>query len=137
MLGERLTVLADGRFAGEAASVTQARALVGEALGADWAGLDEVLLIVSELASNAIRHTASGAGGTFAVVVSAAGRTTRIEVTDAGGPTWPRIPDGDADPDGDGGRGLRIVEGLADRWGHDGDASGRVVWCEITAQLDD
>jgi hypothetical protein len=35
-----------------------------------------------------------------------------------------------------GGRGLRIVEMLADRWGHAGDELGRVVWFEVTAKAD-
>lgn len=33
-----------------------------------------------------------------------------------------------------GGRGLRIVDVLADRWGHDGNEQGRVVWFEVTAK---
>jgi serine/threonine-protein kinase RsbW len=119
------------RFAGEAASVAQARAFVVKTLGAGWPGLDDVLLMISELASNAVRHTASGTGGVFGVTVSLAEHTARIEVTDAGSPTQPAIPDGDADLSDDGGRGLRIVNALATAWGHDGDETGRVVWFEI------
>jgi anti-sigma regulatory factor (Ser/Thr protein kinase) len=125
---------AAGQFAGTAASVAQARALVARTLGADWAGLDDVLVMVSELASNAVRHTASGTDGAFGVAVSAAGHTARVEVSDAGGMTRPAIPDPDAGLTGDGGRGLRIVDALADGWGHDGDETGRVVWFEITGQ---
>jgi hypothetical protein len=58
----------------------------------------------------------------------------RIEVTDAGGSTRPAIPGAGIDLNGDGGRGLRIVDALADVWGHDGDGTGRTVWFEITGQ---
>jgi hypothetical protein len=33
-----------------------------------------------------------------------------------------------------GGRGLRIVDMLAAKWGHAGDELGRVVWFEVTAK---
>jgi hypothetical protein len=33
-----------------------------------------------------------------------------------------------------GGRGLRIVDMLATKWGHAGDELGRVVWFEVTAK---
>jgi anti-sigma regulatory factor (Ser/Thr protein kinase) len=128
----RLTVLVTVQFPGDAASVAQARALVTQTLGEDWPALHDVLMMASELASNAVRHTASGAGGMFGVTVSVTGHTVRIEVNDTGSPTVPAIPDGDADLACDGGRGLRIVNALADTWGHDGDEAGRVVWFEIT-----
>jgi anti-sigma regulatory factor (Ser/Thr protein kinase) len=130
VLADRLTVLAAEWLAGEAKSASRARALVARALGSDWPDLDDVLLMVSEIVSNAVRHTASGTGGVFRVAVAAAGRTARVEVTDAGGPTQPAIPAEDADADG--GRGLQIVDALADVWGHEGDSGGRVVWFEVT-----
>ncbi len=33
-----------------------------------------------------------------------------------------------------GGRGLRIVDALADGWGYGGDELGRVVWFEVTGK---
>ncbi|ONH24990.1 ATP-binding protein [Pseudofrankia asymbiotica] len=56
-----------------------------------------------------------------------------IEVTDPDpGPPVPR----DAEPDDENGRGLLLVEALADRWGHliltRADAAvGKVVWCQV------
>jgi hypothetical protein len=133
--GERLGVWAAERFPGEAASVRQARDFVRVVLGADWPGLDDVLLMVSEIASNAVRHTASGDNGWFDLTVSVAGSTARVQIADGGASSEPQIP-------GDGGglgaltcgRGLRIVDALADRWGHTGDELGRVVWFEITGK---
>jgi anti-sigma regulatory factor (Ser/Thr protein kinase) len=97
-----------------------------------------VLLMVSEVASNALRHTASGDGGGFDLAVSVAVRTARVAVSDRGSSSESRIP-GDGGDMGalTGGRGLRIVDALADRWGHSGDELGRVVWFEVTGKPGD
>jgi anti-sigma regulatory factor (Ser/Thr protein kinase) len=134
-------VLAADWFPGEGAAVGLAREFVAGVLGRDWPGLDDVLLLVSEIASNAVRHTASGdGGGWFDVMVSLAGHTARVEISDRGSSSEPRIPhDGGELGAGvlTGGRGLRIVDALADGWGHGGDELGRVVWFEITGKSDD
>ncbi len=132
-----LAVVAGRCFPGEPAAVGRARAFVAGALGNRWPGLDEILLMTSEVASNAVRHTASGNGGCFDVAVSSAGDTARVEVIDRGGSSEPRIPDSSGVGALTGGRGLRIVDALADRWGHGGDELGRVVWFEVTGKPDD
>ncbi len=120
------------------ASLGQARAFVQGVLGERWPGLDDVLLMVSEIASNALRHTASGDGSGFDLAVSVAAHTTRVAVTDRGSSSEPRIPDHGGDLGAlTGGRGLRIVDALADRWGDSGDELGRVVWFEVTGKPDD
>jgi serine/threonine-protein kinase RsbW len=133
MQTERLAVLAADWFPGEAAAVSQAREFVRGVLGSAWPRLDDLLLMVSEIASNAVRHTASGDdGGWFDLTVSAAGLAVRIAIADGGGSSEPQIPDGDKEPDVlTGGRGLRIVDALAAKWGHTGDELGRVVWFEM------
>jgi len=133
---ERLAVLAADWFPGEAAAVGQAREFVRGVLGDAWPGLEDLLLMVSEVASNAVRHTASGdRGGWFDLTVSAAGYTARIAVADGGGSSEPLIPDGGGEfAVLTGGRGLRIVDALADRWGYTGDELGRVVWFELTGK---
>jgi serine/threonine-protein kinase RsbW len=82
-----------------------------------------VALLCSELAANAVRHSASGSpGGQFTVRVAARpGEWAWLEVADQGGP-WacPR-------PRADGGRGLVIVNELADGWDISGDDSGRTI----------
>ena len=142
MLAEGPAVLAAEWFPGEAAAVGLAREFVAGVLGADWPGLDDVLLLVSEIASNAVRHTASGDhGGWFDVAVALDGHTARVEIADRGSSSEPRIPGDDGGELGvdvlTGGRGLRIVDALADRWGHGGDELGRVVWFEITGKPGD
>lgn len=94
---------------------------------------------VSELAANAIAHTASGAGGVFTVeVVRPAAGLARIAVTDAGGPCEPVIREaGESDnPFGlpEGGRGLALVAACSSGWGDSdiGEGPGRTVWAEAT-----
>lgn len=125
-------------LAGRAENVRHARHFVAGLLGLDWPRLDDVLTLASEVASNAVRHTASGNGGQFEVAVAmcAAGSQVRVQVADQGGSSVPRPGAADDDDPGllTGGRGLMIVDVLADRWGHDGDGRGRVVWFEIAAK---
>jgi anti-sigma regulatory factor (Ser/Thr protein kinase) len=136
MQTERLAVLAADWFPGHAAAVGHAREFVRGVLGDAWPRLDDLLLMVSEVASNAVRHTASGdPGGWLDLTISAAGSAVRVAIADGGGSSEPQIPDGGGEPDVlTGGRGLRIVDALADRWGHTGDELGRVVWFEVECQ---
>lgn len=94
--------------------------------------LDDVLVLVSEVTSNAVTHTASGDGGAFEVAVMISGGTVRVEVGDQGAASEPGLA-GDNRPEDvlTGGRGLRIVDTLAAKWGHAGDELGRVVWFEV------
>jgi serine/threonine-protein kinase RsbW len=88
---------------------------------------DDVILCVSELATNAAVHSDSRrSGGTFTVrAESCPGADVRIEVEDAGGP-W-----GGPAPDPTGGRGLDIVRALAAEWGIVTRPASRAVWARI------
>jgi serine/threonine-protein kinase RsbW len=93
-----------------------------------FAAADDIVLCVSELASNAVLHSSSRRpGGQFVVRVgvSHTGRI-RAEVEDRGGPWAP-----DLDHDEERGRGLLIVAALASRWGIAGSVAGRMAWLEI------
>ncbi|MFG1959615.1 ATP-binding protein [Nonomuraea sp. NPDC049028] len=127
------------RFLGEvvlpgvAHSVAVARRCVGEMLAA--AGLrvvEDVRLIVSELITNALIHTASGLhGGVVTVeVVAVDAEIVRVEVTDDGADTIPRSrASGDDDCHG---RGLWLVEQIALKWGVRLLGAGqRAVWAEM------
>lgn len=115
-------------FTGSRDQVRQAREFVARTLDASPAVADAVLL-TSELATNAVTHTASGDGGHFMVTVYRAGTWVRIEVRDAGSATkpaaWPHVTEAES------GYGLELVELLARRWGHAGGGRGRVVWFEL------
>jgi serine/threonine-protein kinase RsbW len=90
---------------------------------------DAVVLLSSELATNAVLHTDSGADGTFCVSVLVESRRVRVEVHDLGSVTAPTVRRS-CQP-GESGAGLGLVDSIADRWGTDGDPSGRVVWFEM------
>ncbi|WP_369377703.1 ATP-binding protein [Streptomyces sp. cg36] len=98
--------------------------------------VDDAVLVLSELLSNACRHgrplgpADMGDGDVRAAWrIDKAGRLT-VEVTDGGGPTRP-IP---ATPSvtARGGRGLNIISALAQDWGVRDSAAGEVtVWAII------
>ncbi|MFG2476445.1 ATP-binding protein [Streptomyces fagopyri] len=104
--------------------------------------VDDAVLILSELLSNACRHgrplgdALSGDGDVRAAWrVDASGRLT-VEVTDGGGPTRP-VP---ATPSvtAHGGRGLNIITALAKDWGVRDDARGEVtVWVVVQEDVTD
>jgi serine/threonine-protein kinase RsbW len=92
-------------------------------------GAAEVILMADELAANAVLHSHSGEpGGIFTVHVEIREpQWVRVAVEDEGGPAAPRLRAGVRAHDA-GGRGLRIVDALADAWGVSGDVIGRTVW---------
>ncbi|WUG91179.1 ATP-binding protein [Streptomyces sp. NBC_00454] len=83
----------------------------------------DVLLCVSELATNALRHGVPRGRGYLLRLLTFDG-TVRVEVHDSG-PGLSRMTERPP------GRGLAIVDGLADAWGVLPRAPGKVVWCEF------
>ncbi|MET9661431.1 ATP-binding protein [Streptomyces sp. NPDC006510] len=117
----------------ERRSVPLVRKFVRDAL-VDWAcedRADEVLLCVSELVTNAVLHgVPPGRGFRLHLYLEPADGTLRIEVHDSGGGEV-RLADSWAASDEEGGRGLRLVAALADKWGVGERNPGKVVWCEF------
>lgn len=70
-------------FAGSDDQVRHARDFVGRVLEGCPAAADATLL-VSEIATNAILHTATGQGGKFTVIVYQTDTQVRVEVADDG-----------------------------------------------------
>jgi anti-sigma regulatory factor (Ser/Thr protein kinase) len=101
-------------LAGRAERARAARAFVFEVLGPGHPCGDVAILLVSEIFSNSVRHSRSGAPGETVTVISGDG-TVRVEVTDRAGPGTPELRP--AGRDAEGGRGLQLVAGLAARWG--------------------
>ncbi len=89
---------------------------------------DDVTSVATELATNAIRHTASGRGGRFTVEITWDAGNVRVAVADGGAPTGPHLA---ADGDDEHGRGLVLLAGLASQTGVLGDYQGRVVWADV------
>jgi anti-sigma regulatory factor (Ser/Thr protein kinase) len=121
-------VRAERTFPGDPLSVPAARRFAIEALtDAAVHILQSVELMVSELATNGVRHGQTS----FDLVVERTGDQIRIELTDRGGgtPTM-RFPG----PDEPTGRGLQIVDMLSERWGVEREsASGKTVWFTLSA----
>ena len=112
-------------YPAEASSVSAARHFVSRALVAlPTVTRERVELMVSELATNAVKHARSA----FSLTVLASADVVRVEVNDEGEGEPVRRHPAPTDP---GGRGLVIVQALADDWGverHDGD---KAVWFSL------
>jgi two-component sensor histidine kinase len=110
--------------------VPAAREFVRTTVG-DWGlglRLDDVLLCVSELATNALLHgVPPGRGYRLRLRLRQSGDgRLRVEVHDSG--------DGQPclrEPSGESGRGLLLVAALADGWGVGERSPGKIVWCEF------
>jgi serine phosphatase RsbU (regulator of sigma subunit)/anti-sigma regulatory factor (Ser/Thr protein kinase) len=114
-------------FPAPPAAVTDARLHVIRALdGAPDDVVETVALLVSELATNSVRHARDG----FTVTVEPGPARIRVAVADRG-PGHPRTRS--PGPVETSGRGLVIVEALSDAWGVDPapDGVGKTVWFEI------
>ena len=86
------------------------------------------LLILSELVTNAVTHGIAP----IELMVSDTDGALRIEVSD-GDTHIPRPASQNPNTDHVGGRGLRIVDSLADLWGTMTDDFGKTVWAEVRA----
>jgi anti-sigma regulatory factor (Ser/Thr protein kinase) len=113
-------------------SVPAARRLLRDALrGLPAEIADDAAVIVSELVTNAVRHTRT----LLVLRIRRGGRILRVEVSDDC-TEQPRFGDCSDVAGGreltTGGRGMRIVRELADRWGTDRTPVGKTVWFEIS-----
>ncbi|WP_251067473.1 ATP-binding protein [Streptomyces sp. ISL-36] len=108
-------------------AVPEVRHALRKMLG-KWGGpgaSDVAELLTSELVTNALIHTDHGAVVTATVVPD----SLRVEVRDfVPGLPEPDVPFAD---DGTHGRGLVLVEALADSWGVEDHGVGKVVWFEL------
>ncbi|WNE98256.1 ATP-binding protein [Streptomyces luomodiensis] len=124
--------------------------LAGSGIGADEPLAETLILLISELVTNAVVHTGCPAvlrmlfpaqsvgggggnggsgtsGGPFGGRGSGLG-TVRVEVADASDRAPRQRSAGEGDTHG---RGLELVDGLADRWGWQPEGAGKRIWCEI------
>ena len=109
------------RFAGEATAVSAARHYVREQLSAQDADIvDAAELMISELASNCVRHARTD----FEVAIRSL-EPIRIEVRDHGGGEPQVLSPGPEQPSG---RGLAIVAAMSDQWGVIPASKGKTVW---------
>ncbi len=114
---------------GDPEALVQARHMVRGAVRAWDAGAraDEIELVADELVTNVLLHTEGSAVVTLRVL-DGSDRRLRIEVEDSSS-ALPRRRD--AGEDGVSGRGLLLVDLLADVWGVEARGGGKAVWCEF------
>jgi len=116
------------RFGREVAEIPRSRHFVAEILeGAGAEATDAILLVASELITNAVRH---GIGDVeLRIIVEP--ECVRLEVLDDGHVAVTAPAENPA-PSALGGRGLLLVQGVADRWGSEFERDGRtLVWAEV------
>jgi anti-sigma regulatory factor (Ser/Thr protein kinase) len=115
-------------FPGRTDQIAQARDFTRRVL-APCPVLDEAILLASELAANAVAHTVTGSGGYFDVTIYRDETLVVIAVRDEGSDDAPAARPLDAMAED--GRGLGLVELIADRWGHCGNKHGRTIWLQL------
>jgi anti-sigma regulatory factor (Ser/Thr protein kinase) len=111
-----------------ARSVPAARHLATELLRC-WDAphdVDDAALLVTELVTNVVDHV--GPDGLLTLELELAGHWLRISVAD-GSAVRPVVRE--LDSDNPRGRGLRLVQAIAARWGADDHNGGKRVWLEL------
>ncbi|WP_327355374.1 ATP-binding protein [Streptomyces sp. NBC_01304] len=133
VLQVQLEVGADPAEVGRARRWARSR-LAGSGIEADEPLAETLVLLISELVTNAVVHTGCPAVlrmlllGNGDVAEESSPDTVRVEVADSSArPPRPRHAEGDETN----GRGLELVDGLADRWGWQPEGAGKSIWCEV------
>ncbi|WP_432153355.1 SpoIIE family protein phosphatase [Streptomyces tricolor] len=125
---ERRTLLSVAQD--EPERIAEARQHLRELLH-DWGSADQVdsaVLLVSEMVTNVLVHTDADALLLAEVVGEGAGRRLRVEVFDSGDDLPHRRRPGELASSG---RGLMLIELLADAWGVDPRGEGKSIWFEL------
>ncbi|MFF4776469.1 ATP-binding protein [Microtetraspora fusca] len=127
--------LGGAELPGRASSVGEARRWARGLLAGWLSGdaVDDAVVLLSELVTNAVVHSDSGRepDGFVTVFVAAGVGIAHVEVIDDGSATSvPTVRE--ASEASDGGRGLWMVDAMATAWGvHHDDEAGNAVWFEI------
>ena len=112
----------------EAAADARSAVLAGDG-AVPASAREDILLLVSELVTNAVRHAGVGPERSVRVKLRRWPRRVRVEVAHPGSgfhhkPMPPSL-------DAHGGWGLVLVDRIADRWGVTNGAGGTCVWFEL------
>ena len=113
-------------MSGARAFITRTLAATGKGQRVDS---DAATLLTSELVTNAIQHTASGASdGSVTIVIVDVPDGVLIEVIDDGSAGTPVVKGDLFAADG---HGLYLVQQLAAQWGYLRDPAGTTVWFHL------
>ena len=129
-------ILGSATIPGRPGEVSGARAFVARTLAAaaKTPALDSAAatLLTSELVTNAIQPTASGApGGTVTIVVVDVPDGVLVEVVDDGSDGTPVVKRNVLTTNG---HGLLLVQQLAAQWGYLRDPAGTTVWFHLSSR---
>lgn len=113
-------------LAGHLSEVARARRLTMQLAAVQGVDVDDAALLVTELASNALRHGGPGVDLWLRPLEQGG---LRVELVDGRPGALPQLdrPEDDAE----GGRGLLIVSALAREWGSERLSAGKCVWFEL------
>jgi anti-sigma regulatory factor (Ser/Thr protein kinase) len=114
------------------ASVRSARRRLAADLsrrGVPRRAIEDAVLVVSEIVSNALKHARPLNSGKVQVAWDVTPGTVEIAVTDGGGPTRPYVQMPSLSSLG--GRGLGIVAAIAGDWGVEQTSDGTTVWAVL------
>lgn len=115
-------------------AASDARAAVAAWLrdeGVGDAAADDVLMVVSELVSNSVRHATRSDDTELRLAVDRNGDAVRLTVHDDGTDGNVDLRRTETSGDRIGGFGLRLVAALATTWGVERDELGTVVWARL------
>jgi anti-sigma regulatory factor (Ser/Thr protein kinase) len=131
---QRTAILGSLTIPGRPEEVAAARAFIAGILPGGEAAVDPeaATLLTSELVTNAILHTRSGApGGSVTIVVVDVPDGVLVEVIDDGSPGSPVVKGDLLATDG---HGLFLVQQLTAQWGYLRDAAGTTVWFHLAPE---
>jgi two-component sensor histidine kinase len=113
-----------------------ARRLLAELLTAwrfDAGRRDDVMVLVTEVISNAVDHAGGEDGGDVVLALDVTASDTWLRVALADGSTIRPIVR-EINRTAPRGRGMQLVAALADRWGSEDHQGGKRVWFELGAE---
>lgn len=119
------------RLGGGSLAARRARRAVREQLGGELSErqLDDVELIVSELATNSVRHAGCDESGEIVMEAAVDHGCIRVQLCDHGHGFGDELPAA-TPPEQAGGHGLVLLDRLSDRWGTQRNG-GFCVWFEV------
>ncbi|MCU1394429.1 MAG: hypothetical protein JWM34_2857 [Ilumatobacteraceae bacterium] len=121
----------DLRLRAEPSSVRTARTALQHLLGdgPDVVFVRDAILLTSEIVSNAVMHAPGLCG--FRAAYRTSPDRLRVEVEDGSAALPQLLPQPDPAGLRVGGLGLRLIDGVATRWGTEPRTDGKVVWFEL------